>query len=442
MKQEVHFIRKWDPATDATRGYNIPASKSVLARDIMLLLREDKGAKEIQDHLRKRFIPSQISQDIETLLSALQTEKEHDCGESGTALRFLTTYFSGKKGCHLIKGRDRLKERPIEDLIKILEEAGIVFRFLERDYAVPFEIINNIGKPTYPKEIDTHCFPSSQYVSALLLAGCTSEIIVGEDFPSKPYLNLTLREIRRCGYDVIERGNRIQLLDKYRKTPQSASELEKVGDWSSAWYWIEHLLLQPSLGSVEVFGLALDSGQPDEELFHRLKGRFGLVAEEEREGVVFRKNGALPESGSELSVDISPYPDQFLTLACICAGLGINILCSGTNFLRTKESDRISSFERNIKALGSDRTLIRIEPDSVYLSATLDDTGDVILEGYNDHRVVMSFAVLSASPYVRSRCHITHPSAVAKSYPDFWSELYPATNPADLSIPTSNHTLH
>ena len=404
MKQKEIQIPKF--AQGAATLYHIPASKSVLARDIVLLHRFGKDADKIRRELLQRFGSEDLSGDIEVLLRALSTPVEHDCGESGTALRFLTAYLSSKKGKHLIKGSPRLKERPIEGLCKVLETSGVRFTFLEKMYAVPFITNNPIGDLHYPKEIDARDFPSSQYLSALRLAGCPSAFILGDDFPSLPYFRLTEARLERFGKDW-----------------------DRIGDWSSAWYWIEDLLLQPTLKEVVVSNLSLSSGQPDEELFHKVKGFFGIEAIQTPEGVTFRKTRSLPLTGTRLTIDIAPYPDQFLTLGCICLGLGLEFEALGTARLSLKESDRVLAFAENIRHLfpGTD-TLLEVENNRVYIKAGSQSRENVILDGFNDHRVVMSFAVLAASPHLDAAISITDPEVVTKSYPAFWENLLPNPN--------------
>lgn len=312
-------------------------------------------------------------------------------------------------------------------LIEVLEASGVEFDFWGSEYAAPFVLTNRIGAPEYPPVIDARDFPSSQYVSALLLSGCTSQIVLGGNFQSKGYLDLTIREMERFGIPVKVSGHTVQILNPVATPKVDAFDLRGIGDWSSAWFLIEHLLLQPALEGISVYGLRANSGQPDEVFFHRLESRFGLTVEERPNGLYFRKNKTEELSRETITVDISQAPDAFIALSCISSGLGIPLRCTGTANLRGKESDRISACAKNIFRLDLGGIEIQTGEDSLVLTPRQSHTDRVEIDGSGDHRVVMGFSVLAASPCFPGSVVVTDAEAVSKSYPGFWAELFPNT---------------
>jgi 3-phosphoshikimate 1-carboxyvinyltransferase len=109
--------------------------------------------------------------------------------------------------------------------------------------------------------------------------------------------------------------------------------------------------------------------------------------------------------------------DELPLIACVAAGAGIDIEITGAAELRVKESDRISTVVRNLRAVGAQAEELadglRVSGPRRELSGTIDPRGD--------HRIAMAFGVLSAAS--GNRIKITNPECVAVSYPGFWDDL-------------------
>lgn len=399
-------------------------SKSVVSRRILLYAYSGIAPSEISRKLEETYRKEEIPEDILVLLQAMIAQEEHDCGDSGTALRFLTAYYAARNGKHRLSGSARLSRRPIKDLLLVLEKAGAHISYQDQDYNLPYEIENKGVKLRYPEEIDARIFPSSQYVSALLLTGCDTRIVLGQNFPSRPYLDLTIEILRDFGATVVDTGDDVKLISPISSIRDiNDVTFRRDGDWSSAWYFIEHLLLQPRLQEIGIVGLRLGSGQPDERLFRTLSSDLGLEAKEDDDGVTFYKKGTSLLRGGELEVDFHSFPDQFLTVACLAIGLDFRLTARGTEFLVTKESDRLKAFETNlIELCGSTARFVR-NGDSIMINGQPKSSGMVRLNGFNDHRVVMSFFSLAASPLIGAECNISDIEAIKKSFPTFTSEL-------------------
>ena len=60
------------------------------------------------------------------------TSNEINIGHAGTAMRFLTAYFSVKEGSKIVlTGSDRMKERPIKILVDALISLGADIEYVE-----------------------------------------------------------------------------------------------------------------------------------------------------------------------------------------------------------------------------------------------------------------------------------------------------------------------
>ena len=171
-------------------------------------------------------------------------------------------------------------------------------------------------------------------------------------------------------------------------------------------------------GSIEetVTGLSPDTLQGDAvilDLLHRCGAQFT------REGdtVTFAK---APLHG--VDIDLADCPD----LGPVLMVLGL--LCEGTTVirnaerLRLKESDRIAAMEAELRACGgvleSEGGTITVHGCAEHLHAP-----EGILHGHNDHRVVMSLAVLSAAAGLPLT--VDDAEAIQKSWPNFFAAIRP-----------------
>jgi len=106
--------------------------------------------------------------DVILTKNALQRNKNTiDIDHAGTAMRFLTAYFSIQENREVIlTGSLRMKERPIGILVDVLRELGAKIQYLEAENYPPLKIV---GKNLVGGTISLHANVSSQYVSALIL---------------------------------------------------------------------------------------------------------------------------------------------------------------------------------------------------------------------------------------------------------------------------------
>ena len=109
-------------------------------------------------------------------------------------------------------------------------------------------------------------------------------------------------------------------------------------------------------------------------------------------------------------------PDSAQTLACVSLFAGSSTTIRNISNLRVKETDRITALYNELRKVGAVveqfNDGIKIIPAKEYKSADI--------ETYNDHRMVMSFAVAGASI---DGLVIKNPDCVSKSFPSFFSIL-------------------
>ncbi len=304
--------------------------------------------------------------------------------ESGSTLRFIIPIAALSGAKCAISASDALLKRPLS----VYED---IFREKELMLLKNGKIIHVDG-PLPSGEYTMRGDVSSQFISGLLFAlpltDGDSVIKIKPPFESRSYVLLTLDALHSFGVNAYfedELTIRIPGGQSYRE-----GDFTVEGDYSGAAF-IDALNLLSS--RVEVLGLNPDSAQGD----RIYKALFPLLSD-----------GA-PE------IDISDCPDLGPILMTLAAALGGATLI-GTARLKIKESDRAEVMAKELKKLGADITVL--ENSVVIKKAVLHPPTEPI-QGHNDHRIVMSMAVL----LTLLGGEIEGAEAVRKSYPAFFDDM-------------------
>jgi 3-phosphoshikimate 1-carboxyvinyltransferase len=399
---------------DITGSVTLNGSKSISNRVLII-----RALSENTFHIENLS----TSDDTQTLLSLLENNDEIlDCHHAGTTFRFLTAFLSMTPGTQILTGSERMKNRPVKDLVEALRPLGANIDYLEKEGYPPLKIHNPREKINNRVKISAST--SSQFISALLLIGPTLPEGLTMDIEgpivSRPYVDMTIGIMRYFGVEVEETSQMIRIApQKYE-----AKDYVVEGDWSAASYYYIIASLSKE-ARIRINGLFKESLQGDKEI-EDLGKKFGVKTEYHQGGVTLIKDESL-KTTSYLEHDFLKTPDLAQSVAVICAGLGVHGLFSGLQTLRVKETDRIAALQTELKRLGVQ--FIKIPPKF----AKKSDKEFYLLEGkasdydgtipafdtYDDHRMAMSLAPLSLLYPVR----IHHPEVVSKSYPDFWNDL-------------------
>lgn len=385
----------------------LPASKSISNR--ALILHALSGGVQ-------RPINLSDCDDTEVMIRALEHDgTEIDIHAAGTAMRFLTAYFSTRSGRRLLTGSARMKQRPIRLLVDALRTLGADICYAEAEGFPPLLIH---GKALPGSEITLAGSVSSQYISALLMIGPTLPngltLHLTGDLISVPYINLTLSLMAHYGAEARWTDERT-----IRVEPGSYRDVSFTveSDWSAASYWYEMMALwqQGQNPCIDLLGLFPRSSQGDSrgaELFAKL----GVHTAFTDEGVRLTKLGTPVARLVENLVDI---PDLAQTFVVTCCLMGIPFRFSGLQSLRIKETDRISALQQELHKLGY---VIKDEHDSIlsWNGERCPREDHPVIATYDDHRMAMAFApaVLSVPALA-----IAHPEVVSKSYPSYWQHL-------------------
>ena len=324
-----------------------------------------------------------------------------DCGESGSTLRFMLPVAAALCPCAHFTGRGRLPLRPLGELTDVMEAHGVSFSSPKLPFTVSGRLTS--GRYSLPGNV------SSQYITGLLLALSTvpgeSEIVLTTPLESAAYVDITLSALKKFG-TAIEKN------DSGWKIPQnkrisSPRNLCVDGDWSNGAFFLS----AGALGHrITVTGLDVNSPQGDKAILTVLS-RFG--AETKIDG------NSITVTPSELrgcTVDMREIPDLMPILAVVAANAKGTTHFVNAARLRLKESDRISTTAKMLRALGISVTE---EADGLIVEGGEINGGNA--DGANDHRIVMASAI--AATIAKNEVRISDSEAVNKSYPTFFEDL-------------------
>src|ERR1700709_2000414 len=161
---------------------------------------------------------------------------EANVGPAGTAMRFLTAYFTLLDGAEIIlTGSERMKQRPIGILVDALLQWGEIIKYDEKDGFPPLRIKGGFEQQSGQVNIKGDI--SSQYITALLLIAprlpLGLELHIEGDLTSRPYVEMTLAMLQTAGIQHTWEGNTITIQNQEFKP----TSLHIEPDWSAASYW-------------------------------------------------------------------------------------------------------------------------------------------------------------------------------------------------------------
>ena len=317
-----------------------------------------------------------------------------DCGESGSTLRFLIPAALLVQGGAAFTGRGRLMERPLAPYETLFREKGIGWGLengvLTLDSGRGYDrLALDPGEYRLPGNV------SSQFITGLLfvlpLLEGDSDLVLTSPLESRGYVDLTLDVLNKFGVTVDPRENGFHVPggQKYR-----AGDLAIEADWSQAafWYAANHLG-----GQVDIRGLDQSSRQGD------------------REVAAYCRKLARP---GEVELDVSQCPDLVPPLAAIAAVRAGTTRLTNAARLRMKESDRLASVTRALRAMGGQ---VEEPIDALTIHGVEHMTGGGAVDCANDHRIAMMAAVCAAS--AGAPVKLLGAECVKKSYPEFWTHF-------------------
>jgi 3-phosphoshikimate 1-carboxyvinyltransferase len=337
------------------------------------------------------------------------TSAELFVGNSGTTIRFLTAVCALGHGTYRLDGVERMRERPIGDLLEALNQLGANCRGEQRAGFPPVKVLARGlrgGRVTVRADI------SSQFLSGLLMAAPYAEgdvtVEISGEVVSQPYVGMTLaimgafQAAVACTLDSWE----------YRivaPKPYAAREYQIEPDASAAsYFWAAAAITG---GSVTVEGVTRLQGDVD---FVQCLEQMGCYVKFAPDGVAVSgraRNG--------IDVNMNAISDTVQTLAAVALFADRSTTIRGVAHIRHKETDRIGDLARELRKFGA--TVDEL-PDGLKITPPADirQRLAVMVETYNDHRMAMSLALPGL---ILPGVTILNPACTAKTYPNFFDDL-------------------
>ena len=306
------------------------------------------------------------------------------CNESGSTLRFLIPLCLLFDKKITLSGTKRLMERSLSVYADICKATGLEFNQSADTVTVKGKL--QAGKYAVRGDI------SSQFISGLMFAlpllPHDSIIDITGAIESGSYLGMTVKALADFGARI-SRTDEHTIYIKGNQTYKPRS-FTVEGDYSNAAFFEA---LNALGGNVAVSGLKKDTCQGD-AVYKKL---FGKIVR------------GTPE------IDISDCPDLGpVLMAAAAANNGAHF--TGTHRLRIKESDRGAAMAEELSKFGCHT---EINDNDITVHGCTLKTPELPLYGHNDHRIVMSLAVLCTL----TGGQIYGAQAVAKSFPDFFERF-------------------
>ncbi|KAK7539165.1 EPSP synthase-domain-containing protein [Phyllosticta citricarpa] len=357
-------------------------------------------------------------------------------GNAGTASRFLTTVVAlAKKSTvtsSVLTGNARMKERPIGPLVESLRSNGVEIDYLEKQGSLPLRI--GAAGGFEGGDIALTANVSSQYVSSILMAAPYAKNpvtlrLVGGKVISQPYIDMTIAMMESFGVKVEKSTAEDNTYHIPRQAYKNPEFYEVESDASSATYPLAIAAITgttctvPNIGSKSLQGdarFAVDVLKP-----------MGCVVEQTATSttVTGPPRGQLK---ALTEVDMEPMTDAFLTASVLAAvatnnGTTATTRINGIANQRVKECNRIAAMKDQLAKFG---VVCREHDDGIIIdgrSYELDAPKEGI-DCYDDHRVAMSFGVLSL--VAPGPVLILEKDCTGKTWPGYWdilNQLFGAT---------------
>lgn len=316
-------------------------------------------------------------------------------GNAGTATRFLTAALANFEGEFVVDGDEYMRKRPIGPLVDALQRMGVDVS--APSGCPPVAIKGRGGLAAGRIEIDGNL--SSQYVSALLMAGACGQgplevALTGSEIGARGYVDLTLAAMRAFGAEVEAIGDAAW---KVSATGYRATDFHIEPDASAATYlWAAQALTG---GDIDL-GVANEAFTQPDALASQVIARFPHMP---------------------AVIDGSQMQDAVPTLAVLAAFNATPVRFVGIANLRVKECDRTRALADGLNAIApglaveeGDDLLVHAEPSLAGRQV------DALIDTHADHRIAMCFALAGLKI---AGIRIQDPLCVGKTYPGYWNAL-------------------
>jgi 3-phosphoshikimate 1-carboxyvinyltransferase len=329
-------------------------------------------------------------------------------GNAGTAARFITALVSLAEGDYTLDGIPRMRERPLSELLRVLEAMGAELGFKGEPGYMPF-VIHSHRFAGGPVQLQAH--KTSQQLSALLMIAPYAQedtlIEVDGTLVSESYVNMTLRVMEEFGVQVSRSDSRrfhIEAGQRYRALHYTVEP-----DASNASYFFAAAAITG--GRVRINYLSKHSCQGDVHFVDVLAAMGCQVTATDNYLEVVGPTTEL----QGIDVDLNDMSDLVQTLAAIAPFANSPVTIRNVEHIRWKETERIKAVVTELQRLG-----VEVEEFSDGMRIQPGPVRPANVQTYNDHRMAMAFAVTGLRvPGIV----IQDPACTQKTFPDFFDRF-------------------
>lgn len=320
----------------------------------------------------------------------IKEESELFLGNSGTSIRFLTAMLALCGGSYTLTGIERMKERPIKDLVDALSQLGANVSYLENNGYPPVKTSSFIDNGT--PEIAISGKISSQYLTGILMAlpllKRNIQVRIIDELISRPYVDITIALLKKFGVTVTEVEANVFMVVA-NENGYKAVEYTVEPDASSASYFLAMAAIN---GYVKINHLSEDSLQGDKN-FAKVLQKMGAC-------ITYADNYIECRSNKLQAIDINmeDMPDVAMTIAILAAFTdgGITTI-NGISSWKVKETDRLQAIYNELTKLGVD---VSYTDDAITIKSANGAIKDnIAIDTYNDHRMAMCFSLVAVAGY-------------------------------------------
>jgi 3-phosphoshikimate 1-carboxyvinyltransferase len=331
-------------------------------------------------------------------------------GNSGTSMRLLLGIAAGQDFETTLTGDDSLSQRPMKRVIEPLSRMGASIRAKDGNFAPVLVQGRKLRGIRYSLPM-----PSAQVKSAILLAGLYAEgkTVVEETLSSRDH---TERMLKFFGAPISQERNTVTVASG----PLTAREIRIPGDFSSAAFFIVAATIARDAHVV----MRAVGVNPTRCALLEVLRRMGAHIEVRNEQRDYYEPYADIEVRSSTlrattitSGEIPRLIDELPILMIAATQAKGKTRIEDAGELRVKETDRIASMEKGLRALGAH---IHTEGDTISIEGPVALTGGEIAS-YADHRTAMSFAV--AGIIAQRPVTIGDVACINTSFPNFFGLL-------------------
>ncbi|GAB2987874.1 3-phosphoshikimate 1-carboxyvinyltransferase [Nocardioides montaniterrae] len=402
----------------------LPGSKSLTNRALILAALAD-GPSVVRRALRSRDTLLMASA-LTSLGAAVDTSGDDwavtpltgsvpgdaaavDCGLAGTVMRFVPPVAGLVAGSVAFDGDEHMRNRPVGEILSALR--GLGMDVSEGD-SLPFTVSGNGAVPGGTVVIDASA--SSQFVSALLLAGARFERGIdvrhdGKPIPSQPHIDMTVAMLRARGVEVDDSD-----ANRWAVAPGRIKALDEAiePDLSNAAPFLA--LAAVSGGTVTVADWPWHTTQAGDAL-RQILADMGCTVSLTASGLTVTG----PEVLEGVELDLHDVGELTPAIAALCAVASTPSRLTGVEHIRMHETDRLAALARELTSLGADVDEL---PDGLVIRPAPLHGG--LFRTYADHRMAHAGVIIGAAiPGVE----VEDIATTSKTFPDFatfWSGLF------------------